>query len=90
MIKRVELFNTEVVNIDLDTDTYCRVTDRFYPFKLNEENHICIKNRKGRLIPIWRIARGCFNPALTCRYKDGDITNLKRENIFIGRFNKDN
>lgn len=36
-------------------------------------------------IPVWRIVRKCFNKDLTCRYKDGDITNLKRENIELIR-----
>lgn len=72
------------LTIDLDSDMYMMLSSKFYPYRLFY-NHIAIKNKKGIRIPVWRIVRKCFNKDLTCRYKDGDNTNLKRENIELIR-----
>lgn len=81
MKKRLEIFNSFICNVDLDDYIYFMITDRYNRFKVDVNNNICIVNRKGIRIPIWRIARKCFNKDLTCRYRDGDNTNLKRNNL---------
>lgn len=72
------------LTIDLDSDVYMRLSNRFYPYRIFH-NHIAIRNKKGIRIPIWRIVRGCFNKQLTCQYKDSDNTNLNRENLVLVR-----
>lgn len=85
MRKRLEIFNSFVCNVDLDDDIYFMITDGYNRFKVNVNNNICIVNRKGIRVPIWRIVRKCFNKDLTCRYRDGDNTNLKRNNLELIR-----
>lgn len=85
MKKRLEIFNFFVCNVDLDDDIYFMITDRYNRFKVDINNNICIVNRKGIRVPIWRIVRKCFNKGLTCKYKDGDNTNLKRNNLELIR-----
>lgn len=85
MKKRLEIFNSFVCNVDLDDDIYFMITDTCNRFKVDVNNNICIVNRKGIRVPIWRIVRKCFNKDLTCRYRDGDNTNLKRNNLELIR-----
>lgn len=85
MRKRIPIFSAGEYNIDLDPDVYCLVTDKFSKYRINSLNHISVCNKKGIKIPIWRIARRCWNKDLDCRYKDGNKFNLQRSNLEIVR-----
>ena len=70
--------------IVIDTDTYDMLYNRVYDIKIYPK-HIIVKNKSGKRIPIWRLARRCFNSEFTVRYKDGDKYNIQRENLLLVR-----
>lgn len=75
-----------IKSINLDSDIYCKIVDYRRDYcKLDRYGAICLVNRKGVKVPIWRIVRNCWNPNLYCRYRDDDKTNLTRENLLLCR-----
>lgn len=86
MKKQISMLGANIKSIDLDTDIYCRIVDYRKDFcKLDKNNDICLINKKGIKIPIWRIVRNCWDKRLGIRYLDNDKTNLVRDNLRIIR-----
>lgn len=75
-----------IKSINLDDDMYCKIVDYRRDYcKIDRLGNICLVNRKGIKVPIWRIVRKCWNKDLYCKYYDNDRTNLTRGNIQLCR-----
>ena len=73
-----------IKSINLDDDMYCKMVDYGRDYcKLDRYGNICLVNRRGIKVPIWRIVRKCWNKDLICKYVDNDRTNLTRGNILL-------
>ena len=84
MRKQISIFAAINHSIDLDPDMYCKIVDYGRDFcKLDNYGDICLVNKNGIKVPIWRIVRKCWNPDLKVRYLDNNRTNLTRDNLRI-------
>ena len=84
MRKQISGFGFTARSINLDDDMYCKIVDYGRDYcKLDRYGNICLVNRKGIKVPIWRIIRKCWNKDLICKYIDNDRTNLTRGNILL-------
>lgn len=70
-------------NFVVDEDIYCKLTDRAREYRL-VNNHLCVKTKRG-FIPLWRVVRNTKHPDLVVKYRDGDFTNLQRNNLQLCR-----
>lgn len=82
-----EIGRTGRTFLDLDSDMFMRLVNPMRTYR-HFNKHYKVRNKKGVLIPVWRIVRKCFNKGFDVKYRDGDPTNLKRENLLLVRRSK--
>ncbi len=83
-INKSQLHNYRFLNVDDDVFAMLTKNNRLYTYRL-QNHHFVIRNKQGKEIPIWRLARRNFLAGCTCKYKDGNPSNLTRSNILIVR-----
>lgn len=82
-----ELDKTQRTFINLDVDMFLKLSSPLRTFK-RIGSDIFVRNKKGKFIPIWRLVREFPYEGFTVEYKDGDNTNLERNNLLIKRKSK--
>lgn len=76
-----KIFSNYNKPIVVDSDLYEMLWDKEY--RLEERQDVLFRTSKGKKVPLWRLARRCFDKRFTIEYKDGNKFNVQRTNLIL-------